>query len=82
MNLIDTLLSRRALIAVAGVGVALFIGAAIIAGIWGQHPSNDAADVIGSICWFGWMVAALVLVVLSVAALVRRSLGGGRRATA
>lgn len=82
MNLLDALLSRRTLFAVAGVGVALFIGAAVIAGIWGQHPSNGTADAIGTLCWFGWMVAALVLVVLSVAALVRRGMGGGRRAAA
>lgn len=79
MNPIDVLLSRRSLFTVAGIGVALFLGSAIIAAIWGQHPDNDVADVLGSVCWFGWMIAALVLVVLSIAALVRRGSAGGRR---
>ena len=71
-GLAQTVLSRRVLIGVAVLAFGLFALAGLIAAIFGNPPSNDAIDVVGSIAWFGWMVAALVLVVLCVAALVRR----------
>lgn len=70
---INKVLSRRALIGVAVVAGALFALAGLIAAIYGNPPSNDAIDLIGAIAWFGWMLAALVLVVLSVAAIIRRA---------
>ena len=78
-GLAQTVLSRRVLIGVAVLAFGLFALAGLIAAIFGNPPSNDAIDVVGSIAWFGWMVAALVLVVLCVAALVRR---GTRAASA
>jgi len=77
-NMVEMVLSRRALISVAAVAVGLFAIAALIAAIWGNPPSNVALDLVGAIAWFGWMVAALVLVVLSVAAIVRRATVGGK----
>jgi hypothetical protein len=67
-------LSRRALIGVAAIAAGLFVLAGLIAAIFGNPPSNDVIDVVGAIAWFGWMVAALVLVALCAAALIRRGL--------
>ena len=70
---INAVLSRRALISVAVVAAVLFTLAAMIAAIYGNPPDNDAIDLVGAVAWFGWMIAALVLVVLSVVAIIRRA---------
>jgi heme/copper-type cytochrome/quinol oxidase subunit 2 len=70
---INAALSRRALIGVAVVAAALFTLAAMIAAIYGNPPDNDAIDLVGAVAWFGWMIAVISLVVLSVAAIIRRS---------
>ncbi len=81
-GLLTAALSRRTLIGVAVVAAALFLLSGLIAAVYGNPPSNDAIDLIGSIAWFGWMVAVLVLVVLSAVAIVRHAAATRREAKA
>ena len=80
MGMLDALLSRRALLSAGGLAVGLFVLAGVIGAIWGQHPDNGFVDAVGAIVWFGWMIAALVTVLLSVTALVRRATAGSSAA--
>jgi hypothetical protein len=64
----------------AGVVIAFFVLSAVIASAYGRHPESGLADALGSIGWFGFMLSALALVVLTVVSLAARALSRGNSA--
>ena len=59
--------SWRAPALIVGVGAVLFVTAGII----GQHPHGTFKNVLGGIGWFGFLLCVLLLIVWTIAALVR-----------
>lgn len=65
-------LSAKVLMTLGAVVLALFVISGVIASKYGQH-AEGTAGAIGAVTWFGFLIGALVLVVLSIVALASRA---------
>jgi hypothetical protein len=70
LNRTAQILNARTLLVIAGTVFGFFVLSGISASLWGQHPTNNVADVFSSVVWFGFLIGIVVLIAVSVLALI------------